>query len=422
MYLCLSDSSPLLRRPARLGYSGLWKSMVFPLVLLLFLVVPVSRAAGCVYLDDYGAQGNVYVDFAGGNFLHGDLTVFGDDNCQTQHSYTVYTYAGFAYANNVQAAWSICESNIDHPIDYVDLIGSATNIYRCDLTEDDDESPVERHQVLGLLSSQLATNAEEAVARCQNSWPETNRAVFDFPNNAGTWTCLFVWTLSRGSRGSRGGGGAYFRDIPTLPLFGLKLRAFDGVNTGIQFRRLTQYYVGIQSVLDMGVLDAVDVWSNIGSGYEVCFSLPGRVVLLDAATAPRTVVEQETYAMDRFTCASSDRAGTMVLVEPEESAPTQATAQVTTRRPGTNDSVDTAIALEDCVITPRFNLRLRAAPWGKILDIVPVGATVVATARTKSWFQLTYEEQEGWSAAWLADSEGDCEWPDEPEVAGAEST
>ena len=66
-------------------------------------------------------------------------------------------------------------------------------------------------------------------------------------------------------------------------------------------------------------------------------------------------------------------------------------------------------------------MRLRAAPWGKILDIVPVGTILVATGRSKSWFQTSYEEQSGWVAAWLADSEGDCDWP-APEDADAVSS
>ena len=38
---------------------------------------------------------------------------------------------------------------------------------------------------------------------------------------------------------------------------------------------------------------------------------------------------------------------------------------------------------------------------------IPRGTEVPAKARTQSWFNVTYLEQEGWSAAWLADSEGD---------------
>ena len=63
----------------------------------------------------------------------------------------------------------------------------------------------------------------------------------------------------------------------------------------------------------------------------------------------------------------------------------------------------------------------RAAPWGKILDVIPRDMTVVAKARTKSWFNVTYEETDGWSAAWLADSDGDCDWLTD-DVSGTEDS
>lgn len=80
-------------------------------------------------------------------------------------------------------------------------------------------------------------------------------------------------------------------------------------------------------------------------------------------------------------------------------------------RPGAGDSVATAINLENCQVTSRAGLRLRAAPWGEILDLIPAGTAVPANARTSSWFNVTYQEQEGWSAAWIAEGEGHCDWP-----------
>ena len=98
-----------------------------------------------------------------------------------------------------------------------------------------------------------------------------------------------------------------------------------------------------------------------------------------------------------------------------ERAPAQALAPDPRRddradRPGAGDSVASAIDLENCQVTARADLRLRSAPWGEILDLIPAGAAVPANARTQSWFSVNYQEQDGWSAAWLADSEGDCDW------------
>ncbi len=77
-------------------------------------------------------------------------------------------------------------------------------------------------------------------------------------------------------------------------------------------------------------------------------------------------------------------------------------------RPGAGDSVATALDLENCQVSPRVDLRLRDAPWGEALGTIPSGTEVAATARTESWFKVTHLEQDGWSAAWLVDSEGDC--------------
>ena len=79
-------------------------------------------------------------------------------------------------------------------------------------------------------------------------------------------------------------------------------------------------------------------------------------------------------------------------------------------RPGAGDSVATALDLENCQVTARADLRLRDAPWGEILGVIPGGTEAPANARTPSWFSVTYQGQQGWSAAWLADGEGDCDW------------
>ena len=96
---------------------------------------------------------------------------------------------------------------------------------------------------------------------------------------------------------------------------GLQLSAVNGLYSGIQFQRVSPAGVGKQSVLDLGYLDAVDVWAIIGDGYEVCFPQPGQIIFLDAATAPRTVTTIEYFTRDGYTCAFMDRAGTMVLVQ-----------------------------------------------------------------------------------------------------------
>ena len=71
-----------------------------------------------------------------------------------------------------------------------------------------------------------------------------------------------------------------------LPL-GISLSATP---RGIQCQALTPAGVGNDAVIAAGYLAAVDIWGDIGDGLEVCFDQAGRLILLDAATAPRTLV------------------------------------------------------------------------------------------------------------------------------------
>ena len=182
------------------------------------------------------------------------------------------------------------------------------------------------------------------------------------------------------------------------------------MNSGIQFRRLDNCGIGDPAVFEMGFLDAVDIWSNVGSGYSVCFPRKGRIVFLDAAASPRTLAYPSFHHEESWTCSTMSIAGTMVLVEAADAPATQVQP---TRRPGTDDSIDDAIDLESCSITTLVNLRLRDAPWGKIADVIPADSEVPALARTRSWFKVTFEETEGWSAAWLTKTDGECNWPSE---------
>ena len=189
----------------------------------------------------------------------------------------------------------------------------------------------------------------------------------------------------------------------------LLVSADQGLGSGIQFQRITAAGVGIQAILDLGFLDGVDVWSHIVGPYTVCFPQLGRIIFLDTAITPRTVSEIEPFALDGYTCATMDRAGTFVLVaapahaEQQESSPTLSYSN-------THDLISSAFDLQNCSVTPRFHLNLRAAPWGQILNFIPHSTSVPAKARTQSWFNVTYEETEGWSAAWLVNAAGDCDF------------
>ena len=193
---------------------------------------------------------------------------------------------------------------------------------------------------------------------------------------------------------------------------GLLISAVYGLRSGIQCRRVDAAGVGNQSVIDLGVLDAVDVWGNIGLGYELCFLQLGRIILLDAATSPRSLIDINYGIRDGFTCASMDRAGTVVLVSaPVTAAPlptVAAAAPAVQRRPGTNDFVRSAIPLDNCKATATTRLRIRHKPWGNQIGVLPEDLAVRAIVRTRSWFYIMFQDLKGWIAAWLTTSEGDC--------------
>ncbi len=266
-----------------------------------------------------------------------------------------------------------------------------------------------------------------ALHYCQLAYPSSNDVSL---LGAGAWACYYSPTgpvspvvppgSTSGNQGSgrRGSGGrntgneqsaSVPGEILDLTHTGLRLHAFDGMNIGIVFQRRSHYAIGIAEVIDMGFLDAVDVWSNIGSGFSVCFPQIGRIVFLDAATSPRAILFPEYHHEDGYTCASMSIAGTMVLVETDEE-PAATPAPIPTIDPATFDDIADAIELEGCTVTPRVNLVLRQAPWAIYFDIVHANSPVPAKARTDSWFNVTYDGNEGWIAAWFVNSDGDCDW------------
>ena len=275
-----------------------------------------------------------------------------------------------------------------------------------------------------------AFNRQSAIDKCNSHNSGSNYSVSAYGS---LWSCNpgdddeDSDTSVSGGGGSGGSGSAYRRaeiHVTKLALGSVMVNAELGLNSGIQFQRMDHYGVGIQSVVEMGVLDVVDVWGHANQYFEVCFPLAGKVVFLDAATSPRTVVTVTNFKRDGYSCASMNRAGTMVLVEPsvQSSATDQAIAQ--SFIDSTTDPVSSAISLASCQITPQHHLNLRDEPWGQVLTVVPKHTTVNGTARTQSWFKVTFtaeylessdiddqaESIEGWIAAWLSESEGDCGW------------
>ena len=289
---------------------------------------------------------------------------------------------------------------------------------------------------------------QAAIDKCNQHNGYSNNTVRPF---ALFWSCHpSTGPTNKRSSGSGGSAGDDGRSAnqpkPAFdgkrPLAGVVVAAELGTNSGIIFQRMTHHAVGIQSVVDMGVLDLVDVWGNANQYFEVCFPAGWPISsFLTPATSPRTVVSKSrTFTREGYTCGAMTRAGTMVLVNGAGggTSPSAASNAALQKLIGdTSDPVSSAFELEECQVTPTYNLRLREEPWAKTLDIVPQDTTVQAIARTKSWFKVAYqkgeavvidtedadaegatvEAVEGWIAAWLSDSEGDCDWAEEGNAA-----
>ena len=90
--------------------------------------------------------------------------------------------------------------------------------------------------------------------------------------------------------------------------------AVAGSRSGIQCQQIDANGVGIKSVIDAGLILAVDVWGYVDPGVEVCLRGTGSLIFLDAAGAPRTPSWMSSYGDPGWTCSTFHRAGSLVLV------------------------------------------------------------------------------------------------------------
>ncbi len=71
--------------------------------------------------------------------------------------------------------------------------------------------------------------------------------------------------------------------------------------------------IGVQSVIDAGVISAIDIWSSMAVDVEVCSSIAGSITVLDAASSPRMAMMPAMYSRDNLSCVHLSGAGTVVL-------------------------------------------------------------------------------------------------------------
>ena len=95
---------------------------------------------------------------------------------------------------------------------------------------------------------------------------------------------------------------------------GMTFRPAFGLDSGVYFRQLDGAGIGVQSLIDAGFIDAVDVYGYAEQGVEVCFPHVGRVIFLDANTSPRAMAPLASTVVNGQTCVSIDSPGSLVLL------------------------------------------------------------------------------------------------------------
>ncbi|MDE2859433.1 MAG: hypothetical protein OXN94_16430 [Chloroflexota bacterium] len=165
---------------------------------------------------------------------------------------------------------------------------------------------------------------------------------------------------------------------------------------GAQGRRVSPDGLG-RADLVAGMLDAVDIWGHVTPGVEVCFDQPGSAVFLDAAYAPRRLVDLTSYSRAGMTCATIDRAGTVVLLRglppPQETQPQED-------------------MLDDCELKPlsaNLNFR-RSPPDGPRIDVIwaRYSGWLRASEKRAGYFKVRYYGAEGWVSGDYVQTRGDC--------------
>ena len=164
--------------------------------------------------------------------------------------------------------------------------------------------------------------------------------------------------------------------------------------------------IGNQSLVDGGFIDAVDIWSYLGPGVEICFPHVGSLVFLDAAFAPRALSTLQSYSSNGMSCAFVDRPGTVVLMpgQPSGAAP-PAADETSAPAEAVSDP-----AVEGCPIRTTGHINFRAAPSldAERLGIVLRGSTVGAVSRIWGWYQINFRGRTGWIGGKYVDNVGNC--------------
>ncbi|MDE2775644.1 MAG: fibronectin type III domain-containing protein [Chloroflexota bacterium] len=180
---------------------------------------------------------------------------------------------------------------------------------------------------------------------------------------------------------------------------------------GAQGKRVGPAGVGRADLIEQGILDAVDIWSNVTPGVEVCFNQPGRVVFLDAAYAPRKLFDLPAYQRDGMTCTTIDSAGTVVLLRGESPPPQSSQPQSASGAPPATaePSKPNSQLLSGCEVRPWANVKFRQSPpGGEVIGVTAIREWLPASEKRYGYFKIPLWGREGWISGRFVYSRGDC--------------
>lgn len=166
--------------------------------------------------------------------------------------------------------------------------------------------------------------------------------------------------------------------------------AVFGYVDGTQCQMVGAAGIGRRDLIERGFIDAVDVWSYVNGGLEVCFRRTGTLVFLDATYLQRMLVDLQSFTRAGMTCGAIDRIGTVVLLE-TAAAPDAAAPPADSSLPLIDQ-----IPAKDCQIKLTETLFLRATPGGEIIGLVWLNSEVPVFEVDGDWYKTEFEGVTGY--------------------------
>ncbi|MDE2949319.1 MAG: fibronectin type III domain-containing protein [Chloroflexota bacterium] len=169
---------------------------------------------------------------------------------------------------------------------------------------------------------------------------------------------------------------------------------------GAQGRRVGFDAISRADLIAQGIIDAADLYGYITPSVEICFAAHGRLVFLDAAYAPRRLLELSSYQRAGMTCGIIDRGGTVILLQSDSPPPVSQSSQAAPTQPP---------SMSDCKVQPWANVKFRQSPpRGLVLGVTGSRDWLPASEQRHGYFKVRLWGREGWISGDYVYLRGDC--------------